>query len=183
LSQGDEGAASKDIGERKNYDPAKAGFRNLGTNAPQVNMLAVAAPELRPNERGTRYSKETLTDLFSNSYRGFRMVKENDSKNGRPTRIVSGLWGAGAFGHSSEMSIAVQYLAARLAHVDQIEFTGTKDEQKVRRAVIHVVDQIIQSANTNVQNKKSISVEDVLTDLHQASAQLGWATQPSRPKS
>ncbi len=101
-----------------------------GDKVKPVNILAIAAPELKKgnpeNQRGVLYSdmEVVVKDLFSNAYEGFRLVRQNDKANNKKSYVTTGRWGAGVFGHDIMMSFAVQYLAARLAGIEKIEFSG-----------------------------------------------------------
>ena len=118
-------------------------------DAPAINMIAMAAPELRlrPNERGVAYPINLAKDLFNNAYRAFKMVKDYDVQQGYHTHLVLGAWGAGVFGHNLNMSLSMQYLAARLVlgDQDQVRFTGMSADRA--RTAIQAVDSLIEQSN------------------------------------
>jgi hypothetical protein len=107
---------------------------------PSVHILAFAAPQLRSNDRRVPYSPLLALDLFNNAYTGMRMMKEADRAEGFQTYFETGLWGAGAFGHSARMSIAIQYLAARFAGIDTIMFKGIAEGSTVVDEAIALID-------------------------------------------
>jgi hypothetical protein len=167
LPQSDGGAKSKTIYEKSDYNPLLSGFRQKGLETPRINILAIAAPELKSNETDSVYSEELAVDMFVNAYEGFKLVKLNDTFNNKKTRIISGLWGAGAFGHNVKMSIALQYLAAIATKIDLIEFTGTDEE--LAEPVINIVN--------NIVNKPNQTVYACLESLINLSHELEWKTK------
>ena len=54
---------------------------------PAINMIALAAPQLRSNERNRAYSRVLLKDLFNNAYAADRLVKEHDRMEHKQTRL------------------------------------------------------------------------------------------------
>jgi hypothetical protein len=109
-------------------------------NAPAVNIIAMAAPEIRNNEKGRAYHDALLRDVFSTALTAYSMTKAYDVQNGKKTYLNLGRWGTGAFGHNLNMVIAIQYLAARLVlnENDVVVFNGITEEDA--QAGIQLVD-------------------------------------------
>ena len=171
LGQGDEAAKTTDIKSRQNYDASLA-YRTV-PNAPPVNVVAVAAPELRNQDRGMPYSMRLIRDFYGNAFSAFELAKSHDQTSGKRTQIVTGRLGAGAFGHNLNMSTALQYLAARLAGVDDIKFTGidAATAAELGNTVFSWVDRKIEEASRNGE-----TAEDILQDLSTYSREQGWVT-------
>lgn len=116
------------------------------------NELAIAADELKKiygldNEKSVK-------SLFNNALAGFKLAKEVADGEGKSCKIKTGLFGAGAFHNSPEFSIAMQYLAARIADVE-IEFCGIAlDKKPYIEAIFSRVDEMIGS---------KMSLDDVVT--------------------
>ncbi len=87
------------------------------------NELAIAA---NPIKCYGEDDSESAKALFNNAFAGFQLAKE--VAGNKKCKIKTGLFGAGAFHNSPEFSIAMQYLASRIADID-IEFCGI-DEKK-----------------------------------------------------
>ncbi len=107
------------------------------------NELAIAA-----NNLGSNYGSDTeqsVKALFNNSLAGFKLAKEVADAEHKSCKIKTGLFGAGAFHNSPEFSIAMQYLAARIADVE-IEFCGIgQDKHAHVEQIFERVDEMISS--------------------------------------
>lgn len=135
-------------------------------DAPSINMIALAAPELTRKERSKQhYSLETINDLFNNAFTAYTLVKHNDMVNGKNTYLVLGRWGAGAFGHNLNIVIAIQYLAARLAldDADHVLFTGLTDDQ-TRQGI----EQMNIALGAHFKTDQTVQISDVLSSLLKA---------------
>jgi hypothetical protein len=133
------------------------------TDAPPINMIALAAPELRPKERGAGYTLTLVRDLFNNAYTAYSLAKKYDQSEGKKSFLHLGRWGAGAFGHNVNMVIAIQYLAATLAEVDHVKFTGLKSDEA--QPAILLVDQLIANAYSGKASTERVSVDLILKAL------------------
>jgi hypothetical protein len=123
----------------------------------------MAAPEINLEPGSRRYTPLLLNDLFNNAYTGFKLTKLYDSRENKKSHIITGRWGSGAFGHNISMSIAVQYLAARLAGIEQLEFAGITSEQGSN--VIEFVNHLIQDAYAAGSDSKNISAKILLLKI------------------
>lgn len=93
---------------------------------PHIQILAMAAPNVS-NQKDQQYTQALLDDLFQNAFAGFQMAKQKAQEASKPLHLVTGMWGAGVFGHHFHLSIATQYAAALAAGFDQhdkITWTG-----------------------------------------------------------
>ena len=125
----------------------------IKSSAPTAfNELAIAA-----NNLGKSYgsdNEQSVKSLFNNALAGFKLAKEVADEEGKSCKIKTGLFGAGAFHNSPEFSIAMQYLAARIADVE-IEFCGIAlDKKPYIEAIFSRVDEMIGS---------KMSLDDVVT--------------------
>lgn len=116
----------------------------IRSSAPTAfNELAIAA-----NNLGKSYGSDdekSVKSLFNNALAGFKLAKEVADGEGKSCKIKTGLFGAGAFHNSPEFSIAMQYLAARIADVE-IEFCGIAPAKKPYiEAIFSRVDEMIGS--------------------------------------
>jgi hypothetical protein len=140
-----------------------------------VNVIAMAAPEVFYDLRGKNYPLEHLVDLYNNAYTAFHLVKEFDqSTHTKKTHITTGRWGAGAFGHNVSMVIAIQYLAARMAGVDYLKFTGISEEEG--QPVVQFIDHLLDA--TLSKSKKNTRVEAFLSQLLHHQHTKDWKTRP-----
>jgi len=73
-----------------------------------VSMLCVAAPK---TDRNTEYDEIMVRDMIANFAKGVKMLDPN-----KPFKSVA--WGAGIFGHSPEMSAAIQILICMFYGID-----------------------------------------------------------------
>ncbi len=107
------------------------------------NELAIAA-----NNLGRNYGSDTeqsVKALFNNALAGFQLAKKVADAEHKSCKIKTGLFGAGAFHNSPEFSIAMQYLAARIADVE-IEFCGIgRDKHAHVEQIFERVDEMISS--------------------------------------
>jgi hypothetical protein len=144
------------------------------------NELAIAANELK-----TGYGSDderSVKALFNNALAGFKLAKEVADAEGKSCKIKTGLFGAGAFHNSPEFSIAMQYLAARIAGVE-IEFS-VLDQTKHSH-----VEQIFKRVDEMISSEMSLDhivKEELLKNW--ASVQLdvgtrtgGWRTGKNIP--
>jgi hypothetical protein len=137
-----EGKAAKDshLIEKALWDVHSPKIIRGVPNAPAVNIIAMAAPEIRGTEKGRAYHDALLRDVFSTALTAYSMTKAYDATNGKKTYLYLGRWGTGAFGHNLNMVIAIQYLAARLVlkENDVVAFAGITD--KDAQAGIELID-------------------------------------------
>jgi hypothetical protein len=143
-------------------------------NSLPINVIAMAAPEVFFDFRGKSYTISLLNDLFNNAYTAFSMVQSHDKASTKKTHLVTGRWGAGAFGHNVSMVIAIQYLAARLAGVNQLKFTGISQQEG--QPVIQFVDHLIKTTMEDSHGK--ISTEILLRNLLINDFTASWKTRP-----
>lgn len=145
---------------------------------PRVNFIAMAAPELNLRNRDEPYTAGVLHDLYNNAFTGFKLAKLYDSNHKKKTHLISGRWGAGAFGHHPMVSIAVQYLAAELVGVEHLEFTGMTAEEG--SPAIESVQHLISDAYSEASPTKKISAETLLLKLLKIAEKKGWEFNPSK---
>ena len=150
-------------------------------NAPSINMIAMAAPELRQTERGIHYSIGLLRDFFDNAFTAFSMVKAYDLQHGRHTYLVLGRWGAGAFGHNLNMSLAIQTFAAKLVleDTDRILFTGLAPGEQIPEHEVfsHILTGAIDNPSSITSG--SIQVDNIFNIFLGAyNSRLNWQTRP-----
>jgi hypothetical protein len=130
-------------------------------NPPAINILAMAAVNVKSDGQSD-YNLEDIVDLFSNIYRGFELVKNTNV--GKKNVIISGRFGAGAFGHSVYMSAALQILVARIIGIDELILTarpgGRADvrEDDLYKVPEEEVEKFIKKNN----NLKDMKIEEVL---------------------
>jgi len=128
------------------------------SDKPEVfNELAIAANRLNGDYGND--TAESVKTLFNNALAGFHLAK-NVAGN-KNCKIKTGLFGAGAFRNSPEFSIAMQYLASRIANVE-IEFCGINKDPRSINTIFDRVDEMISSgmslesiANHLITNWKS----------------------------
>jgi hypothetical protein len=144
-------------------------------NAPPINLIALAAPELRSHERGQPYHSLLVQDLFNNAVVAFTLARLHDEKLERKTVLYLGRWGAGKRAHSDRMSVAIQYLAARFSKVEKVVFTGLTD-QEVSPIVVRV-DQILSKVYQSQDQvvKPTAILEELLSETQN---DPNWMTQP-----
>ncbi len=95
----------------------------------EVKELALAAPKLDgKNDRPNGDTLDTAKYLFYTAYNGFKLCK--DSNPGKDVTVRSGLWGAGAFKNSSNVSMAMQILASKEAGIN-LNLSHSFDKWKI----------------------------------------------------
>lgn len=164
--------------------------------------LSIAAPRRGYTGHGRAkkfdaYGEADFRDLFAGAYTGFRGVVDVEASKtkSRKVAIETGGLGAGDFGHDLDVSIGVQYLAARCAGVDSIQF-NVKGHQAEADAAVAYVDKLLKidptaTAEDLLQamlvDKKAGPLKDkpstgVVTTLKAAVAARAAATAPKAPK-
>ncbi len=118
-------------------------FNELAIAADRIEPVKVAGGQEKPKGNDT---KESVQALFNNSLAGFQLAKQLATNHGVQCKIETGLFGAGAFNNTAEISIAMQYLAARIAGINNIEFLGIDKEFQTQVAKITAaVDMMIEN--------------------------------------
>jgi hypothetical protein len=86
------------------------------------NIIAMAAPA---HGRG-RYTFQQCRDILETAWSGFRAATLETRRTGDDVVVVhTGFWGCGAFGGNRVLMTALQLIAARLAGVGLVYFTGS----------------------------------------------------------
>ncbi|OGN64082.1 MAG: hypothetical protein A3E26_04720 [Chlamydiae bacterium RIFCSPHIGHO2_12_FULL_49_32] len=94
-----------------------------------VNILAMAAPRLPPNDPNLQLSSDTAQDLFNTFHAGFTLAKKQTSK-GKQCTICSGNIGCGAFNNDLRLVYLLQAFAAQQTGVNLRLYYG-KNQQEV----------------------------------------------------
>lgn len=126
-------------------------------NPPAINIIAAATQHLDKKKKGP-YELLDLTDLFSNIYRAFELVKNYNS--GKENVIFGGRIGGGVFNHSVLMSAAMQILAARIVGIENLVLTGQKSG-----AIANIYEKAIKKVDSFLDERDIINmkIEDVLS--------------------
>jgi len=148
-------------------------------HSPSVQMLALAGPKVRPGDRGKPYKglEDNIYDMYNNAVLGFSLSKTYNLDQGKMRiKIITGPWTAGVFGQSLGMSIAVQYFAAKMAGIDELQFSGVR--QDIVEYYTLKVDQVLRTA------PKPLNIRNILDAFADFTSHLDNAplrTQKERP--
>lgn len=152
LHQSDEKAKSDAI-HRPNYRIGN--YFECIDSPPGVNVLAIAAPQLQPSERNAVYDEDLIMDLLNTAINGFALIKMYDQSKKKRSQLFTGLWGAGAFGHNSLMSIMVQIIAARLTEIDRLIIQGIDESLEAQ----------IEERSAEIYEMESLDLDDYVQYL------------------
>jgi hypothetical protein len=140
-------------------------------DAHPIDVISIAAPTLSREQRGALYEKDTVLDMVGSFAAGVGMLD-------RTRRLDSVEWGAGAFGHSSRMSMAVQMLACRFYGID-LRIYGVSNENDFYGAKAEV-DKIWDDAMRRQAAGETVILRELAVKLWDRSTKpdLQWTTRP-----
>jgi len=117
-------------------------------NPPKVDVLAIAAPDLRhETTQGIETDETTLKDVLNTLIAGFALAKNNAGNQN--IVIESGPFGCGVFKNDTIAVGALHILAARYVGVDVVLNGYSSKDQKQVQAAIHACD-TLQPQPTNL---------------------------------
>lgn len=155
------------------YDPAKA-MPTVAHPKP-IDMLCVAAPKLRDEERGKPYSSDTILDMAGNFAEALKMLDiEKMRKRGKPLNSL--LWGTGIFKHSPVMSIAVQKMVCDFYGVP-LKIHGAGDQAEVSKAK-SLVARTFSRAQAEIRQGRPVDLGDMAGILQELAEQDDIRTKP-----
>jgi hypothetical protein len=165
----------RNIHTNPDFDPANT-FTAVDDANP-FDVISIAAPTLKDDQRGKPYDMDTVVDMAGSFAAGVKLLD--------PTRpLLSALWGAGVFNHSPAMSMAVQMLVCRFYGVD-LRIHGVKAEhQGAFDQARRTVEEIWASAVERQRAGESIALRDLAAALSYHDNAKQWTTRPlpkSRP--
>jgi hypothetical protein len=155
------------------YDPAKA--MPAVVHPKPIDMLCVAAPKLRDEERGKPYSSDTILDMTGNFAEALKMLDiEKMRKRGKPLHSL--LWGTGIFKHSPVMSIAVQKMVCDFYGVP-LKIHGAGNQAEVSKAK-SLVARTFSRAQAAVEQGHPVELGDMARILQELAEQDDIRTKP-----
>jgi hypothetical protein len=155
------------------YDPAKA--MPAVTRPKPVDMLCVAAPKLRDEERGKPYSADTILDMTGNFAEALKMLDMKAMRtSGKPLHSL--LWGTGIFKHSPVISIAVQKMVCDFYGVP-LKIHGAGDKDEVSKAE-SLVARTFSRAQAEAKRGHPVDLGDMARMLQELAEQDGICIKP-----
>ena len=170
LTQDDETA--KDLKSIHGKDFDEDAFYTVEKSTPAVSMIAMAAPQFSGSK--INYSPILMSDLVNNAFSAFSLVKKYDLSQGKKTRVVTGRWGAGVFGHNLLVSIAAQTMGARMAGLEEVVFSGiagSDDEKGAVDLANQIYDGVLNKETDPILFRKKLVLE-----LTKQVNERGWKT-------
>jgi hypothetical protein len=108
-----------------------------------TNIIAMAAPRGGPG----RYDEETIGEILTTAYTGFRAAALESARHHgdrRPVVVHSGFWGCGAFGGNRVLMTLLQVIAAEMVGLERLVFHAVNraGEDHVKAAKAFISDEL-----------------------------------------